>query len=430
MPKILSVLERIYFSLGLVYFTEPFLPFANYTAAVNVSPSMTADTLPAVEDSSLLLLLRILVLGMTLFLSIIRWRRVAYLILRRRVFWVLMCLFPLSYLWSAVPDVTLRRGVVIVGFALFGVNFAARYSLREQLSILAWSLGLLACANLLFTLAVPGAGIESGEHAGAWRGLYFQKNPFARTMVLGVLVSMLAAFESPRNRKFFWFGGGLSVLLVILSMSKSALLILLVLLGMLLLFQFLKSNRGIVLPVLTTLSLAISGIAIFTITNAETVFKFLGRDITLTGRTTIWQVLLTKFMKHPWLGYGHQGFWRGMSGDSADVWYETLGFMSPNAHNGFLDIAIELGTVGILLFLLTFGKNYWRAFNWLRLTPSAVGLLPLTFLTFILLYNITESTINTPPLIWVLYASITTSVLTESIPLREPQLGDQYSLDG
>jgi exopolysaccharide production protein ExoQ len=285
--------------------------------------------------------------------------------------------------------------------------------------MLAWAMGVLVVVNLLFTLAVPSAGIESGQHAGAWRGLYFQKNLFARMMVLSSITMLLAALESVRFRMIFWVGLALSVLLVLLSTSRGALLILLVLLMMIPLFRMLRWQQGIVLPSVMIMLLSGSSIAIFLVGNAESILRFMGRDITLTGRTTIWAVSLSKLMNHLWLGYGYQGFWREMEGDSADVWYETLGFHAPHAHNGLLDIALELGLVGLVLFLLSYVKNSLRAVSWLRLKTTAVGLFPLLFLTLMLLYNITESTIYSPPLTWVLYASITSSILLEPILVKD-----------
>jgi exopolysaccharide production protein ExoQ len=426
----LPFFEKLYFISGLIYCTEPFLPFANYTT-LTVDPLSGADKLPVIENGTPLLVLRVFILGITLILTGIRFNRIVYLALRRRVFTILALLFPLSFLWSPVPEDSLRGAIILIGFTLFGFNLAIRYSLREQLVMLAWAMGVLVVINLLFTLAVPSAGIESGQHAGAWRGLYFQKNLFARMMVLSSITMLLAALESVRFRMIFWVGLGLSVLLVLLSTSRGALLILLVLLIMIPLFRMLRWHQGIVLPSAMIMLLSGSSIAIFLVGNAESILRFMGRDITLTGRTTIWAVSLSKLMNHLWLGYGYQGFWREMEGDSADVWYETLGFHAPHAHNGLLDIALELGLVGLVLFLLSYVKNSLRAVSWLRLKTTAVGLFPLLFLTLMLLYNITESTIYSPPLTWVLYASITSSILLEPILVKNdpPDYTPDYTYD-
>jgi O-antigen ligase len=426
MDNLLKRVEKIFFILGLIYFTEPFLPFTTSSVAIDVFSS--ADKLPVVEDSRPLLILRIFFLGITFFLTLVNSKRIIYLALKRKFFLVFIALYPLSFLWSIVPDETLRKGIIVIGCVLFGFNLADRYSLRDQLFILAWSMGILAVGSLLFTLAMPSLGIESGEHAGAWRGLFPQKNPFSRTMVLSAITILLAAMESYSHHKIIWFGLGLSVLLILLSTAKSALVLFLFLLILMQLFRMLRWNNSIALPIFIIMVLIVGGISIFLASNTESIVRFLGRDITLTGRTGIWAVVISKIMKHLWFGYGYKGFWLGMQGDSADVWYETLGFMSPNSHNGFLDIAVELGLVGLFFFLLTYSKNYFRALTWLRLKVTAVGLFPIMFLTYMLLYNITESTIDAPPITLVLYSSITTSVLTEFIPVQDSKTSADRNL--
>ena len=108
-----------------------------------------------------------------------------------------------------------------------------------------------------------------------------------------------------------------------------------------------------------------------------------------------------------------------MVGDSADVWYETL-FMAPNSHNGFLDVAVELGLIGLSCFLLTFVKNCMRAISWVRLNPTAEGLLPIMFLMFLFLYNLVESTVMDPSIfVLLLYTSITTAMLVQPIPVQD-----------
>lgn len=427
MKELLNRLEKLFYILGLVYCTEPFMPFASFT--VIPGGQSTAEVSIVLDDNRPLVILRILVFGITLLLTCARFKQIAYLALKRKIFLVLMALYPLSSLWSAVPDETLRRGVILLVFMILGLNLAARFTLREQLFILAWSMGLLTVSNFLFTLAMPSVGIEFGEHAGAWRGMFFQKNAFAHMMVLSAITMLLAALESRRYRNILWIGLGLSVLLILLSTSKSSLLIFLILLALIPLFRALRWNNTLLLPIFIILIVAVGSFAIVLVSNLETTVKFLGRDITLTGRTVIWEVVIQKIMQHPWVGYGYRGFWLGMNGDSADVFYATQGFLSPNAHNGFLDMTLELGFVGLFFFLLTYSKNYLRAVRWLRLKPTSEGLLPIVYLTFILLFNLTESTMNLPPIIWLLYSSITTTVLTEYILVKDSRFPSKTTID-
>ena len=78
-------------------------------------------------------------------------------------------------------------------------------------------------------------------------------------------------------------------------------------------------------------------------------FELLNRNQDLTGRTEIWSMVMDAILEHPWLGYGYHAFWRGADGPSVDV--RLSGWIPPHAHNGFLDLALDFGIAGPLLFV-------------------------------------------------------------------------------
>ncbi|OYD90246.1 hypothetical protein CDG76_31460 [Nostoc sp. 'Peltigera membranacea cyanobiont' 210A] len=407
--------EKIFFIFGFIYFTEPFILFADLSSTKQ--SVIGSSSLPEVTDSGPLLGLRLIVLGITLLLTCIRYKQIIYLASKRKFLWALVGLIILSSLWSPIPELTFRKGIVFFGVILFGLNVSVRYKLKEQLFILAWAMGILVVMNFIFTLVFPSIGIESGEHAGAWRGLFPQKNAFAKMMVLSAMTFIIAVSDKHKYSSILWIFLGFSTILILLSTSKSALVIFLILLALLSLFKLLRDSYNIAIPLLIIALLVIGSIATFLIGNVETIVSFLGRDISLTGRTGIWSVVISKIAQHLWLGYGYKGFWRGMEGDSADVWYETF-FTSPNAHNGFLDLTLELGLVGLLFFMSSFIKNWVRAIAWLRLTTTVEGLFPVMYFAYLVLYNITESTLN-DPFVWAIYSAVTSTVLTQPIFSRD-----------
>jgi O-antigen ligase len=87
-------------------------------------------------------------------------------------------------------------------------------------------------------------------------------------------------------------------------------------------------------------------------------------------RMAHWEAALTMWRDHPWLGVGI-GNYPVVYGDYAlGRWLDPLG----HAHNYYLNIAAEAGTVGLLAFLLLLGacyvqvlaavsqaQGYWRA---------------------------------------------------------------------
>ncbi len=413
MSKLLKWVDKIIVIFSLLYYTGTLNFLGGITIADDPALKRTEPT-----EGAVLSMIQLLLYAATLLMTGARYKQILYVASKRKVFWGFVAVILLSFLWSQVPDITMRRAVVFLGVTLLGLNISVRYTIREQLFLLAWTMGIMVLINLVFTLGFPWAAIEAGEHQGAWRGVYAQKNILGRNTVLSAIIFLLAAMESRPHRTILWGGLGLSVLLILLSGSKGALVVFLVLLALIPLFSALRSSNSLVLPLLIIGILVGGSIATLLIGNTETIVKFLGRDLTLTGRTGIWSVVISKIAQHPWLGYGYKSFWRGMDGDSADVWYETL-FMAPNSHNGFLDLLVDLGIIGCSCFILSFIKNCDRAIVWLRLDPTAAGLLPIMYLMFMFLYNLTESTILDPAIfVLLLYPAITTSVLTQPIAIK------------
>jgi exopolysaccharide production protein ExoQ len=129
-----------------------------------------------------------------------------------------------------------------------------------------------------------------------------------------------------------------------------------------------------------------------------TVVKGLGRNLTLTGRTELWAAVL-QLQTNPLLGTGFESFWLGPRLDA--LWKDF--FWHPiQAHNGYIEIYLNLGLVGILLyigqFVGTFHKiqqDLVRRFEFARLR--------LGFLLAIILYNYTEAAFDTLNFVWTMF---------------------------
>jgi O-antigen ligase len=139
-----------------------------------------------------------------------------------------------------------------------------------------------------------------------------------------------------------------------------------------------------------------------------------GRDATLTGRTEIWAGLLPDLMRQPFLGYGFSGFWNAQ---------RSLEHQIGEAHNGYLDVCLQLGFIGFLVmtvFLLScIGKAARRLrsdFDW--------GSLSLCFVMMMAIVNIAESAIdsfNRQMMAMVLLLSISVpTVVKRRLNLQQP----------
>jgi len=113
------------------------------------------------------------------------------------------------------------------------------------------------------------------------------------------------------------------------------------------------------------------------------VAKVLGRNMTFTERTYIWEDLL-KMHINPFFGVGYDSFWLGQR-----LHFFLQKYNVDHAHNGFLAIYLELGLVGLLLFIGFLVASFWKARTSL-LVDFDYGILRMTLLFVFLFYNITE----------------------------------------
>jgi O-antigen ligase len=142
------------------------------------------------------------------------------------------------------------------------------------------------------------------------------------------------------------------------------------------------------------------------------VMETMGRDSTLTGRTEIWRVVLG--MKgSPVLGTGFESFWLGKRLER--VW--SLYWWHPNeAHNGYLEIFLNLGWIGVTLLALVLFTSYQKVIGAFR-RDSITGRLMMVYFVVALAYNFTESAIRPLSPVWITLLLAMTAA--SAVPGRE-----------
>jgi len=141
--------------------------------------------------------------------------------------------------------------------------------------------------------------------------------------------------------------------------------------------------------------------------HAGEVVGALGRNLTVSGRTQLWRLVMSAVAQRPWLGYGYSGFWLGWAGPSAGIWAQT-GWMPPDAHNGWLDVLLALGAVGLGLFTVVLVLGFVRSVRYLRTHSTSIGQWPLMFFAFLVLTNLTESSfLVRNDIFWVVQVALT-----------------------
>jgi O-antigen ligase len=325
--------------------------------------------------------------------------------LRQPLIWYLVGWALLSTAWSDAPSITLRRAVALAGSTVFGLYVAARYSRAELMRLVGRAFLIILVLSVLFVV-VGGYGVSSGIYAGAWRGVFADKNGLGRAMVLGAFTfGTLAMAAAGRRRLLYSLLTAAACLLVLLSRSATSLVVLAAMGSLTALCFGLQKRRSRFLSISLVGIVLSAGLLLWTMTTQEALLGALGKSTTLTGRTELWTASIAQFEAEPWLGYGFGAFWSGANSRGALVW-EQIGWTPPHAHNGFIDLGLDLGTIGVVLFGLGYLLTVARALANVRPGAGALEVWPLLYLCYFVLANMTESAlVRQNNVFWVLYCA-------------------------
>ena len=168
MPR---TLERWLVLLLLFCFTQAYQAFL-----VGGLPSQGSAEVLSESQVRLLRLAWGVIYGGGLALALVRWRAVFSVMAEAPWLTLLLVLFPMSTVWSVAPEETFRRSLAMLVTGLFGFYLAARFDHRALIRLLVQALGATMILSLLAGLLVPTIGVESGDHAGMWRGVFAHKS--------------------------------------------------------------------------------------------------------------------------------------------------------------------------------------------------------------------------------------------------------------
>ena len=124
-----------------------------------------------------------------------------------------------------------------------------------------------------------------------------------------------------------------------------------------------------------------------------------GRDPTLTGRTDLWLALLNRARENPLFGTGFGGFWIG---NIHGLWEHFI-WLPTQAHNGYLDVYLQTGLIGLALLMLSISYAYRNIVQNFQNNYEHASL-RLVFITVICIHNVTESSfLRGSALLWFLF---------------------------
>ncbi|MGB0562740.1 MAG: O-antigen ligase family protein [Spirulinaceae cyanobacterium] len=308
-------------------------------------------------------------------------------------FFSFVVLILLSATWSNDAALTFKTSLAIAEVCLFGVYFGQRFTWAEWLPLIRTWLLLLTVLAFLYGFLRPSVGTDLD---GAWVGIHAHKNQFCFLMVLSSLFWFIKALYSPGANRG-------SILVVLMSLfalnqggSGAGRVIIVCLIALWFYLGFVKQlpSQWAFTSVILFLIVSVCLTIVVTENLEFIVVDTLNKDLTFTGRTDFWPLILEELHKRPILGFGVDGFWQpwqGANNPARNIIVAKTEFAPPHSHNGFMDLAVDLGYLGLTLFLASYLTTLAKAVLYLGRAAMPVAGVPLLLLTYTLMTNLSET---------------------------------------
>jgi exopolysaccharide production protein ExoQ len=316
----------------------------------------------------------------------------------------------ISIAWSDFPFVAFKRWIKILNHPIMALIVLTEPDLEEALKRLMKRCAyVIVPVSILFIRYYP----NLGRHYDPWTGfqmicgIHVGKNGLgADCMILGFFffwywlqTRQTERNIQRRNELRLIFGFLIAIWWLFLQAHSATSFISFVIGILVVIFVGIRpTNRNFIGTYLVT-ALLLLIIAELAFGISGHLSEALGRGSGLSGRKELWTDLLA-LHTNPIFGVGFESFWLG--DERLKQLHEGRAFQPNEAHNGYLEIYLTLGLVGVFLviamFIATFWKirlNFFRNFEWARYR--------LGFLAIVILYNWTEAAFKTLNPIWFVF---------------------------
>jgi exopolysaccharide production protein ExoQ len=348
------------------------------------------------------------------------WKRIVYVITLDLSLIALIGLAAFSVMWSANVDYSLRMMFGMVRSTLFAIYLATCFSFQSHLKICAWVSGWVVAVNSFVYVALPTFAIRASAEGGGqlnFFGIYTNKQMCGRIMAFS-LITLLMYFRIYTGRRWLTALGILSSLgLLLLARSSTHTISAILTILIFPVHQIIKQGPKLRTILLFSVLLISAVLVSFMLANWEYFVVVLGKGVTFNGRTPIWDLAIEQLMKRPLLGYGYAGFW----GSDAGWWVfskvpwavgenplEIVDAKNFTAHNALLDLALQLGLLGVALVLLNLAFVIYRAISLISKTRSLESL----WMLQVILFQIIGSCFEPPIYLasnnihWIIYVAM------------------------
>jgi exopolysaccharide production protein ExoQ len=340
-----------------------------------------------------------------------RWSSVAKILRQNQpiVLFVVFC--ALSIVWSDFPTVALKRWIKSLGdYSMILLMLSERDCEAAVRRVLARVSFVVIPVSILFIKYYPELGRAYASHWDATQffvGICDNKNMLGMVcLILGITAwcRVLEAWQGPnqQKKKNLMVHGGIfaaTMWLLMMSDSKTSLACFVLPAVVVTAHALVPVARKRAVVHLMVISVVVIPAMVLFLGIGGGALEAIGRNSTLTGRTDIWSVLLS-VDTNPILGTGFESFWLGPR--LKYIWTFPIVFGITEAHDGYLEMYLNLGWAGVALLGMLIWTAYRNIQRLLERAPAS-GRLRLGYFIIALIYNFTEAGFRSTDLIWIVF---------------------------
>jgi hypothetical protein len=340
------------------------------------------------------------------------------------VFTAFLALAVVSIAWSFYPGATLLGLVAQAGPVIAAIFFATSMSWPRILTALGratrWILGLSLLFEFIVAVFVRHPiipfWVDYGDGKLPDAFFWSQANLFTGDPIQGIvgnrnllafiaviaLVCLVLEFTSRslgRRRSYAWIAVAVATLALTRSTTAIAVLVVVaVAAGILILMR--RSNEKQRRVVVASSTIGVAAVAAVVGMFSTQILRLFGKSPDLTGRFDIWNAVISLAQQRPAFGWGWVSYWVPWVEPFTHL-AERKGVTYLQAHNAWLDVWLQLGIVGLVLFVGAVVGACWRSW-WFAVDPQLdargtpvpfvpVTLLPALILTLLVAQSFVES---------------------------------------
>lgn len=262
--------------------------------------------------------------------------------------WILFGLWVvLSVLYSHQTGTTIKRSVLLC-CGLITAIFAVSTLNGRPLTRTVWAIASICAAvslmSLIWMVLLP-PNITTNPGRSGLAGISNHPNTLAPACAVGCI--LLCVLRAETRLAILWKWGGFVSCFVALLLTGSVTSILLGLVGISIAILFVLGGYagGIAGAFLLAAIVVVTIIGPEAI--AEMLFKSVDRDPSMSGRDQLWAIIWEQVQIHPIFGHGWGAYWtEGKGRELVQTWNPR------QSHNAYLDIMLDIGTIGFLFLLI------------------------------------------------------------------------------